>query len=158
MKKIVQLFIALLGGAAIIVLVVHQLPAVERSSELAAIEATAGHYLEGGTSGDVERLRQAFHSSTVLKFVKNGAVSEWPVDDYLARQTPGKLSERRTRILLVDFAGTCAVVKAEIDYGEFRFIDYLSLLKVGDDWKIVGKIFYRDESPSGTSSKRSGEE
>ncbi|UCE04014.1 MAG: nuclear transport factor 2 family protein [Candidatus Latescibacterota bacterium] len=120
-------------------------------AELAAIEQTARDYLEGGTNGDVDRLRRAFHSSCVLKFTRHGAYQEWPVQDYLARIRPGRRSQRSTHILFMDFAGSCAVVKVRIDDGERTFIDFLSLLKIDEEWKIVGKIFYRQDLNSATS-------
>jgi protease I len=153
MQRTSKRLLASLVGLVIVALGFGALAALDRSSELEAIEAAAGDYLEGGTTGDIARLRSAFHPSTVLKFVKDGSYGEWPVDAYLGRMTPGKRSERRTRILLVDFAGTCALVKAEVDYGSFRFIDYLSLLKVDGRWRIVGKIFYRDTSQPRTSEQ-----
>ena len=63
-------------------------------AQLAAIERTANDYLEGGTNGDIDRLRRAFHPSCVLKFTRDGAYQEWPVADYLARMRPGKRSNR----------------------------------------------------------------
>jgi hypothetical protein len=97
-------------------------------------------------------LRRAFHPRCVLKFVRDGAYQEWPVQDYLARIQPGKRSNRRTHILFMDFAGSCATVKARIDSGERIFVDFLSLLKIEGEWKIVSKIFYRDESSSASAS------
>ena len=114
-----------------------------RAEELMAIEAAVNLYLEGGKGGDVELLREAFHDRARLQFAKDGGYGEWSIGEYLGRRTPGRTSGHRTRILSVDFAGSAAVVKAELDYGDFEFIDFLSLLEVDGQWKIVNKIFYR---------------
>ncbi len=111
--------------------------------DLTAIREAAGHYLAGGQTGDIERLRQAFHPSARLQFVRDGSYQEWSLEEYLGKKTPGKRSNHRTRIQSIDLEGTCAVVKVELDYGSFKFIDYLSLLKTDGEWRIVNKIFFR---------------
>jgi hypothetical protein len=44
---------------------------------------------------------------------------------------------------MVDVTGDAAVAKAELDLPESRTTDYFSLLKVGNEWKIVHKWFHR---------------
>ncbi len=104
------------------------------------------HYLEGGRQGDIERLHLAFHPGARLQFVKNGEYGEWPVAEYISWQRPGRESGAKVRVLSLDFAGSCAMVKAEVDYGDKRFIDFLSLLKIEGRWRIVNKIFHREEA------------
>jgi len=113
------------------------------ASELAAIETTLADYLEGGRSGDVEQLRRAFHPSARLQFVKDGHYHEWALEEYLGARTPGRRSGHRTRVLSIDFAGTSATAKLELDFGGYKFIDYMSLLKIDGRWWIVNKVFYR---------------
>ena len=112
-------------------------------AELAAIEEAVGYYLEGGKTGDIETLRRAFHPSARLQFVRDGAYREWSLEEYLGRRTPGKRSDHRSRVLSIDFAGNSASAKLELDYGSFKFIDYMSLLKLDGRWWIVNKVFYR---------------
>ncbi|RKZ06960.1 nuclear transport factor 2 family protein [bacterium] len=114
-------------------------------AELAGIEEAVGYYIEGGQTGDLEALRKAFHPSARLQFVRGGVYQEWSLEDYLGRKTPGKRSDHRARVLALDFAGTSATVKLELDYGSFKFVDYMSLLKMDGRWWIVNKIFYRTE-------------
>jgi hypothetical protein len=114
-----------------------------QSAELASIEQALGHYLEGGKAGDIDRLRQAFHPSARLQFVRNGAYGDWSIEEYLGRRTPGKRSDHGARVLSIDFAGTAATAKLELDFGEFKFIDYMSLLKIEGRWWIVNKVFYK---------------
>jgi len=115
------------------------------AAELAAIEATLADYLEGGRSGDVDRLRRAFHPSARLQFVRDGQYHEWALEEYLGARTPGRRSGHRTRVLSIDFAGTSATAKLELDFGGYKFIDYMSLLKIDGRWWIVNKVFYRAE-------------
>lgn len=46
------------------------------------------------------------------------------------------------KILSMDILqGELAVVKVELKAGEKLFIDYLSLYKINEEWKIVNKVF-----------------
>lgn len=46
------------------------------------------------------------------------------------------------KILSLDILqGELAVVKVELKAGEKLFIDYLSLYKINEEWKIVSKVF-----------------
>jgi hypothetical protein len=53
-------------------------------------------------------------------------------------------AQRRRRIVSIDRTGTAAMAKIELDYPTVRFTDYMSLLKVNGEWKIVNKIFHRE--------------
>lgn len=49
---------------------------------------------------------------------------------------------RKRSIESIDISGNAAIAKVVLDYPQVRFTDYMSLLKVGDEWKIVNKTFY----------------
>jgi len=58
---------------------------------------------------------------------------------------PGPRQDRITRIKSIDISGNSASAHIEIEYPTFSFMDYMHLLKFDDEWKIVSKIFYRQE-------------
>jgi hypothetical protein len=64
--------------------------------------------------------------------------------DYVAG-APGKPAadeaQLKRRIVSVDVTGTAASAKVELDYPSAKLTDYMSLLKVGNEWRIVNKIF-----------------
>ena len=43
--------------------------------------------------------------------------------------------------------GNAATAKLTIEYPTFYFHDIMGLLKTKDGWKIVSKIFYREDKP-----------
>ena len=45
-------------------------------------------------------------------------------------------------------AGNAAIAVIELDYPATRFIDYMTLLKVDNEWRIINKSFYAE--PRGT--------
>jgi hypothetical protein len=70
-----------------------------------------------------------------------------PVGEYIANASTSPAADeaqRRRRIVSIDIAGTSAVAKLELDYPGALITDYMSLLQIDGDWKIVGKIFNVD--------------
>ena len=53
-------------------------------------------------------------------------------------------ANRKRSIESIDVSGNAAVAKIILDYPATRFVDYMSLLKINGEWKIVTKIFYAE--------------
>jgi hypothetical protein len=116
-----------------------------QADETDAIRATLQYYLDGHATGDPEIMARAFHPSARLQFIRNGEVSIRSVDDYLGGmrgEPPQDESQRERRIVMIDYEGTAAVARIELDYPSAFFADYMQLLKVEGEWKIVNKIFH----------------
>lgn len=56
----------------------------------------------------------------------------------------GDEGQRKRWIESIDVAGNAGVAKVILDYPAVRFVDYLSLLKINGEWKIINKIFYSE--------------
>jgi hypothetical protein len=118
-----------------------------QDDEEAAIRAAVQFYLDGHATGDAEIMARAFHLSARLQFIRNGQVGIRSLDAYLGGMSgqPAADEDQRTRrITMVDYEGTVAVARVELDYPSALFTDYMQLLKVGDEWKIVNKIYHID--------------
>ncbi len=102
-------------------------------------------FLEGGTNGDVARFKNAFVSDAVQKSVGKNGVTGTTVEALASKIKPGTKMERTTKILSWSYAGTCATAITETEYPANKIIDVLNLLKVGNDWKIVSRVFSRIE-------------
>jgi hypothetical protein len=122
------------------------LAGAEDSEELAAIERVVKLYFEGSRTGNQELLKRAFHPAAELKFCKDGAYEEWSATQYISWQRPREAPIFEAKILSLDFTGSCASAKVEIDRGRVRFVDFLSLLKIEGEWRIVNKVFHQFES------------
>jgi hypothetical protein len=107
------------------------------------------NYLDGGTYGDTVKLIKAFHPSASMKYVDNktGEFKDVPIRDFLnrAKGGTGKTQNRQTKIVYTNIAGTSAQARLEIDGGTYKFHDYMNLLKINGEWKIVSKIFWRED-------------
>lgn len=131
-----------LAGAAVIIGAVRP---VEMSQDEVAVRAAVEHYLQGHATGDGAHMRIAFHPEAKLFFIRDGAFMQRTSADYIAGfsgQPAADEAQRRRRIDDVDVTGTAAVARVVLDYPNALFTDYLSLLRIGDEWKVVNKIFH----------------
>lgn len=116
----------------------------QMDADEAAIRATIQHYFDGHAGGGPAAMRQAFHDVTTLYWVADGELRQRPVAEYIANASTSPAADeaqRRRRIASIDIAGTSAVAKLELDYPGAFITDYMSLLKIDGEWRIVGKIF-----------------
>jgi len=118
-----------------------------QDSEEAGIRAALEHYLQGHATGDGTHFQAAFHPVANLYWVAGDTLAQRTSEAYIAgapgRPAPDE-AQRKRRIVSIDFAGTAAMAKIELDYPSVRFIDYMQLLKIDGEWKIVNKIFNRE--------------
>ena len=112
------------------------------------IEETVGYYFTGIEAKDIETMRKAFHPDAKMMYIHDGKLTQVTMPEWFERiknnpAPPQKANYRK--IVLVDISGNAATVKAESDFATFQFLDYLSLLKIDGEWRIINKIFYRKE-------------
>jgi 4-oxalocrotonate tautomerase len=119
------------------------------TSDLSAVEAVLHHYLDGLYVGDTERLAAIFLPQSHLYASIKGTLSILPLADWLERirnrqsaRDAGHVSTNR--IISIDINGTSALAKVTCSHPPSRFTDYVNLVKVGDDWKIIAKVYNVD--------------
>jgi len=136
-KHLALVCAVLLGGAAM-----AQAPAL--SSDDILIREAISKYLHGLKFNDVESLKQAFLPNAKLFFVKkDGSLGQLTQAEWYEgfKASAGKEEQGELSIALVDVTGNAASVKVEEDYPKSHYTDYVSLLKLNGEWKIVNKIF-----------------
>ena len=118
----------------------------QSDNELSAVSTCLNYYLDGGTNNDFATLKKAFHEEATMKFIgKDGKYNSVNAIQFFKKgMKPGPKQNRKTRITSVEINGHAASARIEIDYPSFRFVDYMNLLKIDGEWKIVNKIFYRE--------------
>jgi protease I len=110
------------------------------------IQTVLTYYLDGGTNGDSVMFSKAFQPDGQMRFMRNDTVMNVSLKDFMARmRNTGTKTDRKTKIENIQVFGNAASAKLTIEYPTFYFHDIMSLLKTKDGWKIVGKIFYREE-------------
>jgi hypothetical protein len=116
-------------------------------SEKDAARVPLENYIKGHATGDGEYMRKAFHTDGNLIFVRDGKYTTRSFADYIAGFTGKPAADeanRKRSIEMVEVSGNAGVGKIILDYPTARLVDYMSLLKIDGEWKIVNKIFYSE--------------
>ena len=118
-----------------------------QNAEEAAVRAALENYFRGHATGQAEHFRKIFHPDAKLFAVRDGKYWQLTSEAYIAR-APGKPADdeanRKRSIEFVDINGNAAVAKIVLDYPTVKFTDYMSLLKIDGEWKIINKTFYAE--------------
>jgi len=143
---------------AVVVLTVSAVSASAQTAdeERAAARVPLENYLRGHATGDPEFMRKAFHTEGSLIFIRDGKYTTRSFADYIAGMSgkPAPDEEKRKRwIESVDVAGNAAFGKIILDYPTARFVDYMTLLKINGEWKIVNKSFYAEPKAAAPAAK-----
>lgn len=120
------------------------------TDDIRAIEKTVQTYFDGLYEGDADKIASVFHTVSHLYVANGSEVTDLPREQWLkmVRERPSAKSqnlERRDRIVSIDLSGPeTAFVKVECQIPPRYFTDYLSLLKLGNQWRVVSKTFRAD--------------
>jgi hypothetical protein len=151
MKKTAFLFVLMLCG-----LVSAQ---SARSSEKDAVRVPLENYIKAHATGDPEYARKAFHTEGNMIWMRDGKYSSETFDSFIKRAFTGKPAadeDKRKdgrKIEAVDVTGNAAVARIVLDYPTVKFVDYMTLLKINGEWKIVNKSFYAEPKQQPTTQK-----
>lgn len=148
--KTLLLTAALLGVAT---LSRAQTPAATEAETKKKIEQTLRYYLDGGTNRDQAMVTKAFQPEASMIFVRDGVFTIMPIKDYLANIKPGPKIDRTTRIVSITVVGNAAQAQVESEGADYRMTDFMNLLEINGEWRIVNKIFSRQPKPVATAGK-----
>ena len=110
------------------------------------IQTVLTYYLDGGTNSDSVTFSKAFVPDGQMRYMRNDTIFNVSLKDFMARaRNNGVKQDRKTKIESIQVFGNAASAKLTIEYPTFYFHDIMSLLRTKDGWKIVGKIFYRED-------------
>ena len=118
--------------------------------EEADVRAALQHYLLGHATGDGAHHAMVFHPESKLFWMRDDTLNTRTSAEYIAGASGSPAQDedqRRREIAMVDVTGDAAVAKIVLDYPGRVFTDYMSLLKIDGEWKIVNKTFTVEEKP-----------
>jgi len=139
MRKILAIFTCL---AVTLVLAVGV--RAQQQSEDALVRQAVEAYLHGLKFNDVTSLKKAFYPEAKLFFVKkDGTLGQLTQEQWYKgfEASAGKEEKGDLKIVSVDITGNAASVKVREEYPNSIYTDYVSLLKLGGEWKIVNKVY-----------------
>jgi hypothetical protein len=121
--------------------------AAAQTSEKDAVRIPLDNYIKGHATGEGQYMKMAFHAEGTLIFIRDGKYTTRSFADYIAGFTGKPAADeakRKRTIEAIDVSGNAASAKIVLDYPNTRFVDYMSLLKIDGEWKIVNKIFHAE--------------
>lgn len=108
------------------------------------IKATLNKYLEAGKKGKSAIMKPAFHKDAIMYTSAKGDISGGAIQglyDYIDGNPAAP--EIEAEITAIDIAGTVAYARVESNnWHGARFSDMFLLVKEGNEWKILTKVFY----------------
>ena len=128
-----------------------------QTPEKDAVRIPLEDYIKGHATGDGEYMRKAFYTEGNLIFVRDGNYMTRSFADYISGfsgKPAADEAKRKRSIEAIDVTGNAAVAKIVLDYPMTRFVDYMSLLKIDGEWKIVTKIFYAEPKAKPADAKK----
>lgn len=121
--------------------------AIAQSTEIDAVRVPLENYLKGHATGEGEFFRKAFHTEGNMVWIRDGKFTTRSFAEYIAGASgkpPSDEAKRKRSIEGIDIAGNAASAKIILDYPSVRFVDFMTLLKIDGEWKIVSKVFYAE--------------
>lgn len=150
-KKIILIIIVLLSAGVMF--------GQEKTDDLLIKQVIQDAYVDGlCNNADEEAIYKGFHKDFKLTGIgRDNSVWEFPISDWIEMAKKGKEKGYKysfqdeyttVKFISIDISGNVAVAKIEFYEGQsLNFIDYLSLMKFDEGWKIVSKIFYPVPKP-----------
>lgn len=115
------------------------------AEEIAGIRKALDLYCEASVKGDSKIAEPAFAPTATMSYAENGQLVSVPIKalfDYYDQTGPQPASyEIATCNVASDVATVCIVSK----FGETGFDDMFTLVKDGNDWKIISKVYHVNE-------------
>lgn len=131
-------------------------------TETEAARIPLEHYLNAHATGNPDFIRKAFFLEAKIMAFRDGKLLNLSVEEFAARfsgKPAADESQRKRRIESLEITGNAGSARIVLDYPEVTMIDYMSLLKVDGEWKIVNKVFNAapKAKPKTDSTKPPGE-
>lgn len=136
--RILVLALIALGGIGV---------AVAQSGDDAEARVPLEAYILGHRTGDASHMERAFHPSARMTFMTDTGMATIPITDYIARMRANPRAAPDTfprRIGSLDVSGTAGVARIDMKFDNSVIMDYMTVLKFPDGWRIVNKSFHRE--------------
>ena len=112
------------------------------SQQIEGIKKALNAYVEAAIKGDSNIAKPVFASTATISHNENDSLISGPIQelfDYYDQTGPHNAEYVITSAQVAD---NVAVVSIDSKFGDASFDDMFTLVKDGDDWKIVSKVFH----------------
>ncbi|MBK9154807.1 MAG: nuclear transport factor 2 family protein [Chloracidobacterium sp.] len=128
-----------------------------QDSEKEAVRVPLENYIKGHETGDPEFMRKAFHTEGNLIFIRDGKYTTRSFAEYIGGMSGKPAADeakRKRAIESIDVAGNAAIARIVLDYPAVKFVDYMTLLKINGEWKIVNKTFFAEPKHAASTTRQ----
>lgn len=142
-KLLVVSFVAMFG----LLVILQSTSGSSRATSEAEARVPLDNYIQGHATGNGDFMRKAFHTDAKIMAFRDGKLMNMTAEEFASRfngKPAADEAQRKRRIENVEITGNAGVGKIVLEYPTVTYTDYMSLLKVGDEWKIVNKVFYAE--------------
>lgn len=98
-------------------------------------------YVEAGRKGDGNIAKPAFASTATMSWSEEGALKSVPIQTLFDGFSAAEPMEANYKLTTLDVEGDAAIVRIESQFGPNKYADMFTLVKDGNDWKIISKIY-----------------
>ena len=119
-------------------------------SAVAEVEAVLWLYLEALHHGDVDVLAKVFAPGSALHAASDGKATTIALEPWLERVRNRKSAhasgfESRNHVLSIEVESSMAMAKVTSAFPPKSFVDYLSLVRTDEGWRIVAKTYHAED-------------
>lgn len=118
-----------------------------QNAETESAKIPLNNYLQAQATGNGDLIRRAFFKDARIMAFRDGKLTNLSVEEFAGRFS-GKAADdeakRKRSIESLEISGNAGAAKIVLDYPTVKFVDYMSLLKIDGEWKIVNKSFYAE--------------
>ncbi|MCH5229446.1 MAG: nuclear transport factor 2 family protein [Muribaculaceae bacterium] len=107
----------------------------------AGIKKALDAYIEAALKGDSNIAKPVFGEMATISYSDNDSLVSNPIQalyDYYDQTGP---HHAEYEISSLEVAGNVAIVRIDSKFGDVTFDDMFALVKDGNDWKIVSKVY-----------------
>ena len=151
MRVLLLFFVAIVG--VVPYLETRELHAASEA-EAAAARVPLENYINAHATGNPDYIRKAFFPSAKIMAFRDGKLLNLSVEEFASRfsgKPAADESQRKRRIDSLNITGNAGNARIVLDYPDATLTDYMSLLKVNGEWKIVNKVFYGEPKAKATA-------
>lgn len=141
MKKNIGLFVLLAVGVLFLGI------KVTAQNEKELVKIPLENYIKAQATGNGDFIRQAFHKDARIMAFRDGKLLNLSVEEFAGRfngKTAEDEAKRKRSFEILEISGNAAIARINLDYPTVKFTDYMSLLKIDGEWKIVNKSFHAE--------------
>lgn len=120
------------------------------AAEMTAASVPVENYIKALQTGSINYARLAFHKDARMIGNRRDGFVSMPIEEWM-KGLQGKPADdeaqRKRSFRILDLTATTGVARVELIYPDVSFIDYMPLLKVDGEWKIMNKFFHAIRPP-----------